>query len=487
MKNSNLVKFSLTLLSASVLAACSSGGGAPVVNQPAPAPNTGSTENKPTLVVDKAVNVGGKTVKKTNSDLDIANTLGNVVNSSSQGTATRMTVRLEPTLDTFVVATVKKGTDDKYTAIYLEDFDFRGNTDNTTGEYKLQHIERTLDGKTLTGSVARIDGNEKTKTGLKGTGEGTVLVYKKDLKNYVLRSENRLEANPLNAPVVGNAIDKNTVAEVYGHRTFVEGDSEKGTDVAVKDLANLPLVDAKLSHVQYGRVTSKLNGLPKDASEGLRKGIDIAGKNTYIASYGGFGENGTENSYFYKGVNPTSEVMNVTGDALIGKLKENYKAGSINYKGHAVTYGFNHAYTPDTGVVPNSVSTEIYKLESGTHVVAQINLADYTVNGRLYDVYKNGDNAVEHKLATFSGYVGSLGNIRGTATNVDRSANNGQTGILTGGLFGSQAAEFGGVIASEAKTEANSWGASFGAVAVPEAVTVESGIIVSTDENAQSE
>ncbi|MER8244990.1 hypothetical protein, partial [Acinetobacter baumannii] len=92
----------------------------------------------------------------------------------------------------------------------------------------------------------------------------------------------------------------------YGHRTFVEGNSEE-KNIADGDtvLANAPFTakdaernytaGSKLNYVQYGRVTSKLNAVQEAA---LKDGKDVAQYGTKVASFGGYGENGTEDNYF---------------------------------------------------------------------------------------------------------------------------------------------------------------------------------------------
>ncbi len=98
-----------------------------------------------------------------------------------------------------------------------------------------------------------------------------------------------------------------------------------------KDAAGKYTAGSELTRVQYGRVTSKLHGVfEKD----LKDGKDVAQYGTKVASFGGYGEQGTEDNYFFRGVNNTSA-------AQVGALKDAYfgseaAGGSLHYQGHAV-------------------------------------------------------------------------------------------------------------------------------------------------------
>lgn len=518
-------KFGLTLAATLVLAACGSSGGNNGNNTaaPAPAPTPAPTvtpapaptpvPDVPALVEDSAVEYGGKFAKKQKSNLNV----GSEGESDSSGSATAMTVKLEPNLDTIVVASEvdingrpKAGSD----LIYLEDFDFRVQTPtNTTGTHTLDHIHvynsavgkgATFDPNAALGVGANVNTDPVgrtmgvqpaiTKTPFKGQDQGTVLVYNENAPANTGYYVNRAE--------VQTAAGVAHVAEVYGHRTFVYGNSETGenapsagasTATGEANLNNAPYLNNKgteggrLRNVQYGRVTSALDKLTQ---EQLRLGVDVGTHlKTRIASYGVHGTDGTENSYFYRGVNPTAEVMKKTGADLVTALKETYASGKINYQGHAVTYGFKHEYTPPAvapttpGGVPNaiagtsaSVAPSAYTAKSGTHVAATVDLSNYNVNGRLWDVYTNGTNDQNVVLARFNGTLTTHGNVVGTST---READNAE-GTLRATLYGVQASELGGAIASQDRSD--SWGAVFGAKQ-----TLEAGLGIGTDSNNRNQ
>ena len=88
-------------------------------------------------------------------------------------------------------------------------------------------------------------------------------------------------------------------------------------------------------------------------------------------AFGGYGEQGTEDNYFFRGVNNTSA-------AQVGALKDAYfgseaAGGNLHYQGHAVTYNLPDDYKL-AGNLPNALGAE-YALVSGTHVAADIDLA----------------------------------------------------------------------------------------------------------------
>lgn len=520
-------KFGLTLAATLVLAACGSSGGkggkdnstTTTVN-PTQTPVVTPVEDTPNLLKDDAVEFGGKFVKKNDSNLNV----GVEGRFSASRQATPMTVELEKSLDTIIIASEvdingkpKNGSD----LIYLEDFDFRGNDSNKTtgGLFELKHIYKLSDGKTFVADStgknligkdrSKIDAstgttinyveathqpNGATKTSRMGFENGIALVFSEEykaggagvLKHYVNRSK---------------AEGLGTVAEVYGYRTFVVGDSilaQEGhipTSAANGELKdnNAPYMSdngaaaGRLHNVQYGRVTSKLNKVTKDdLAPGVA--VDAGGIQTYIASYGGFGEPGTENSYFYRGVDPTSQAMGAKGADLVAKLQETY-GGKITYRGHAVTYGFEDTkfeIKPKTvdvkgaiAGVPNAIVGRVptgsapavgtvFDIFSGTHVEATVDLNTYNVTGSLFNNHVNPADASDVrsvKLARFSGTLTSHGNVQGTSTRLWDGVNESgeyDEGSFRATLYGSQAPELGGSITST-ETGAKSWGAVFGA------------------------
>ena len=488
MKNNKLVKFSLTLVCSAVLAACGSSGGSDdsaaqqqqqqqqqlqkqqaekAAAEKAAAEKAAAEKEAAAqeALVSKTTDVGAKFVKKTASNLNVGE--GTEISSKSSKSITNMTVELHPSLDTVVVAVPLNADGSVNTTApqaYLEDFDFRGNTSNTTGEHTLQHIYKTTDGSTLAGA-ARTDGETSTKTETKGSDTGLAYVYEDGRLNYTRKEAGR---NVVDTKVART--DENlakSVAEVYGHRTFLTGDSEvvnNAQDDTV--LANAPFTakdaegrytaGSKLSYVQYGRVTSKLHAVEPSH---LKDGKNIAQYGTKVASYGQYGEQGTEDNYFYRGVNNTPYSATLAADLKNVYFGSEAAGGTLNYRGHAVTYNLDRDYQIVDGL-PNALGAD-YKLVSGTHVNANIDLATKAVTGNLYNVWQEENSQQTTKyhnveLAKFSGTLANNGSISGTATKFDNTA-----GVLQAGLFGGRAEELGGTLASTDTT--NNWGAAFGA------------------------
>lgn len=277
-----------------------------------------------------------------------------------------------------------------------------------------------------------------------------------------------------NIPGVQGWEKTNNVAEIYGYRTFPASSNgyKVGEEVEDFKLNNLPLENKQLQYVQYGRVTTYLSdsrgfdefrrGLDTD---GVDKGID-----TYVVSYGTFGKDGTEDQYFYRGIN------HLHGDDL-KKLSAN-TSGTLKYWGHAVAYGLDDKW--DGNPVSNSAPTAIGgnsvgRFVSGNHAYAAVDLKSGKVDGAIYNTWYNQDVADAAKkagnndpkagiypvdLVRFNGLLASNGNITGTAV----YRKNGTEGLFGATLYGKDAREIGGVVSSHDKTENNKWGAVFGAV-----------------------
>ncbi len=558
MKKNQFVKFSLTLVCAGVLAACSSSGNndddakkraqqqaqqqqqqqaddAARKAKEAEDAQKAKEETEKVLLQKKLAETGdegAKFVKKTNSNL-VTNQVVEPANNRSSTSITGMTVPLYPSLDTIVVAT-PVGTDGKAlqnaAQIYLEDFDFRGNDRDvalaagTPGRYTLKHIynvrpvedeatteDTTAIGKTVGTGVARTAGfNDFTKTALKGQDEGVAFVYENGRLNYTKKLEGgdvldpriartEFQNNGYASSATAARLDE-SVAEVYGHRTFVTGDSESGKDTGEYAVSNAPFVAAgtifndahgrpsaadtgvkkvngadadytaggKLSYVQYGRVTSQLDAVQ---IEDLQAGKNIVTLGTKIGSYGGYGDQGTEDHYFYRGVNSTPYSATLASDlathygnkATVNGTTTVTPAGVLDYRGHAVTYNLDRNLAIGDKV-PNAIGYTQH-LVSGTHVNAKIDLATSAVNGRLYNVwaYSNGQNGgnVTDNLANFSGTLANNGSIVGTSNKLNSDGSVASSGNLIASLFGPKGEELGGTIAST-DTYTN-WGASFGA------------------------
>ena len=376
-----------------------------------------------------------------------------------------MTVQdLEPRLDTIVVAYPEKNAKSKAIA-YIEDFQFVGNntqsgTYTLTGIYNDSTVRGTVGGDPRTAS--------RTKTDTRGKESGTALVYQKDRVAYFDRADRNNEG-------------LNTLAEVYGVRTnSVEVANGNLDDVKAN---NLPLVketnklaskqDGQLHFVQYGRVTTKLHGLTEKDVNVFKKGL-LDDKNSNVTSnvigFAHYGENGTENSYFYRGLN------NTTG-AELAKL-----SGELVYHGHAVAYGLNTNYYGEVAAkktdAPNAIGVEkevLPTLKSGYHVVAKVNLDNKNVTGSIYNTWTNKDKKdFDVNLVNFNGKLDNYGNIAGTSALAYKDAN--KDGSFNATLFGQTASELGGNVAGDKNmdTSVTQWGAVFGAKAfVKDPVPVE--------------
>lgn len=495
MKKTDLVKFSLTLVSAAVLAACSSGKSSKpsIPSQPEPEqtqpentqPETpvGVTNQQPESV--SGLSYGHKLVEKKVSNLLLGHADENVTTKTSTTSLapTAMTTALDPSLDTVVVAS--SNFQDRTTSAYVEDFDFRttdgGVASNASGEATLAHIHLEEDGKTSAKGGERTSGLSRTKTANQGEGSGKALVFHANRAVYISTDETELDGEFIEAAAGQDARRSraDTVAEVYGNRTFLEGNSAEAQPKELIEntatLNNLPYAKAvsdnnydhyivadKLEFVQYGRVTTKLDGVRYND---LREGVKIfGGDNIRIASYGKYGKEGTENHYFYR------SNVNSRGALDVNALQAVYRSNVVNYNGHAVTYGLDHSIR-NTGELANAVGIE-RKLVSGTHVTATVDLTSGDVTGNLYDVWYGGQAGREeykpNQLVTFNGRLNlENGSIVGTSTlRKDNS-----TGTLHANLFGSEISELGGAVKSNIVTpvtqegDQGSWGAVFGAKA----------------------
>ncbi len=494
MKKNQFVKFSLTVVCAAVLAACSSGGGsnnnaaaeaaAKAAAEKAAAAKAAAekaaAEAAAKAAAEKAAadalaaernalnDVGAKFVKKTESNLNVGE--GMVTNSKSSTKIGDMTIDLHPSLDTIVVAVPLKAdgsADLSRPHVYLEDFDFRGNVTNTLGEHTLTHIHKTATGAT-NADLARSVPATSTKTASKGAEKGLTYVYQEGRLNYTTQAVEKTKDGKTQR-TDQFLQDTKSVAEVYGHRTFVKGNSEtddgftdtvktKNLPLAVKDASGKYTQGGMLNYVQYGRVTTKLDKIDLAA---LKDGKPVVSMGTKVGSFGEYGSVGTENHYFYRGVNGLDLAKMGGVSYLQGKyFAPKATGGVLNYRGHAVTYNLDRPLSNLNGL-PNAIGYE-QTLVSGTHVNANIDLATKAVTGNLYNVwefgYKGGaQTESEVELAKFNGTLYDNGSITGTSTRTVDSA----SGKFTASLFGSLGEELGGAIVSNNTT--NSWGASFGA------------------------
>ncbi|OOR98354.1 hypothetical protein B0187_08780 [Haemophilus paracuniculus] len=525
MNKNQLVKFSLTLVCSAVLAACSSGGGssdnsaakqqqaaaqqaaaakaaadkaaaeaaAKTAAEKAAAEKAAAAAAAKEAQVKAVEEVGHKFVQKNASNLSVS-AKGNIKNNHQSSKVAAMEVQLDPSLDTVVVAIPVDAKGQYITGqkqAYVEDYDFRGNTSNKTGTYTLAHIYKDEKG-TKNGDVRapRTPAGQDTKMADMGKKEGLAYVYQDGRRNYTPYAgksaveEEAQFSRRTDAVLAGkNEKGEASVTEVYGHRTFVAGNSETGAgdktgNVAINNAPFTTLKDTKqntrayedgqLTRVQYGRVTTNLDGVTKNALEnGYKDGKDLV-NGTKVVDYGSYGKAGTENHYFYRGVDDTkyrenlaSELANVYATGGANKTP----AGSLQYQGHAVTYGLNHEFNSGAGI-PNAIGYS-QALVSGTHVAANIDLKTKDVTGNLYDVWNTGVSTGKtlktNQLATFAGKLENDGSIKGDATRTDLGANNvNKDGTLDANLFGNKAQELGGALKGK-NNEAQTWGAVFGA------------------------
>lgn len=345
----------------------------------------------------------------------------------------------------------------------------------------------------------------------KGTKEANVVknayVYKgRDLNGKVLVEGGAVKpvvftaAAPTNQDKINGRTLDTTVAEVYGYRSKARNNNNDGFDAPLDTMDytvggsakakgtetfdkadlpmnNLPLVNnyygARLSNVQYGRVTTALNNMAA-TEDYLKKGVPLDGSvPTYVASFGKYGTEGTENHYFYRGIN------NVGAEEL-KLLKADTKNGTILYDGHAVTYGLNNNYRGAVGI-PTAIGAKA-GFVSGNHAALTVNLANNEVNGNIYNKWYDNTTSttglVPVNLVTLKGVIADNGNIAGTATRRDNQA----TGVFGATLFGN-GAEVGGTFASDKHTKDEQWGGVFGGIRVPAtpAALKEAGMSVGTD------
>lgn len=391
-----------------------------------------------------------------------------------------------PTLDTIVVA--EPTGDNNGKRGYIEDFDFRGN-DQKSGVFELKNIYLGADDNkgadtTKKGAPRETDQGKDapTKTDTMGTATGTALVFQEGRVNYTTNYNGKLVKVTADAKgnVTGTEVTnakvkeidgltqddannsrsgKGSVAEVYGHRTAAEKgkfDADTVEKVGVDATNNLPLQNAKLTKVQYGRVTSDLD---KQSVEDYKEGLNLGPVKTFVVDYGKKGNAGTEDHFFYRGVD------NISAKDLQALVQ---KGGVLQFDGHAVTYGFDHNNFGSEVKIPTAIGGAI-GLVSGTHVTAKVDLGTKAVTGSLYNNWFSSANnkVVPATLATFQGTLADNGNIAGTATSAQHNSAF-KEGVFGATLYGNKAQEMGGIVASNNKAVSNNlkataWGAVFGA------------------------
>lgn len=487
MTTNSVSKFSLTIIAALVLAACgSSGSSKPNTNStnttpnnvqpaPAPAPAPAATDENhqdlsAALTADTAF-TGAKHVVLKESNL-ITNQNPGKVSSKSDKPEVLQVQNPHESLDTIVVAETR---DENHNLVadkpsfYLEDFDFRAAdaAAATTGKKTLAHIYVGQD-TTGTNSDARANGATDTKTATQGKATGEVFVYQTGRANYVDGYKGAVVDEKGKAVA---AVDANkqrnltgSVAEVYGYRTFAMGADSAAAQTDVKDVpeqANAPFLPkdyAQLKNVQYGRVTTQLS---KQDVNKLKEGLPVGSFKTQVAGYGEYGKDGTENHYFYRGINPTTAAD--LAEVKANRLKDS-KSVQLTYKGHALTYGsINH--TPSGASLPTAIGASD-QLIDGTHVKAVVDLNTNKVSGSLFNNWYVDGKAKPIDVVTFEGTVGKSGSMYGTSKNLTNS--NSESGMFAATLYSKDATEMGGVVASDKHEPEDQWGAVFGAALTTE-------------------
>lgn len=474
-----------------------------------------SIQISPIPVNNKASNVGYKHVVKTESDF-ILNGVKKPANNEANTGLLMQEQKPNENLDTFVIGH-HRGEDGKEQLVYLEDVDTRqaekpkepkdddllnnkvvlakawfvaAGDANITSEREPRTVGKTLKGNTKTETQGKVVGaealvyNEKQRIYLyAGKDEGGVTDSGvTDAKILLLDDKGKPKATDMQDKKFSN-LAKNrelTTLELYGNKsnfalkTNAANTPEKydeGQANEYKNAKNLPLEDKVLHYVQYGRVTSQLHG--RDVTE-FAQGLAQGEYATHIAPFGQYGKPGTENHYFARGTHNTTAEQ-------VATLSGHYNTNKLVYKGHAVTYGVNHAFRKGSndGRVPTALGgSETPYLISGTHVRANVDLATKLVDGTAYNIWglaKNGKvenlTKVETPLVGFNGTLADNGNIAGTATNYTR---NHAPGIFNATLFGPKGEEMGGTVVS-ANPDKVKWGMAFGATnvtAVPAATTL---------------
>lgn len=422
--------------------------------------------------------VGAKTVRKNNSNLELVNQNSTDVVSNSEVMGVGAP---DKRLDTLVVAETKTASD-KTAVVYLEDLDsYKDKSEK--GVTKIANIYKADSGEVAKSTNGDNRGGDKglTKTDTKGSVEGDAHTYHADRLNYTNNYKGKVfdesgkelfitdptKVDPDVSHTRGGKNAEDTVAELYGHRTQVSNMDEDKKDYTKASTTNtpdadnnLPLLKARLENVQYGRVTSALD---KQSLSNFKQGVDLGNDKleSYVGVYGGFGNKGTEDHYFYRGVNNTDK-------AELAALKA--KGGKLTYEGHAVSYGLDNNYNGFGGVAgvnaPTAVATVArpeHGLVSGNHVAATLDLTSGKVDGSIFNKWWNGNTkAVQNvNLVTFNGDLADNGNISGTATNKTVTGAL-QDGVFVANVYGKDGAEMGGSVASNDKS-ASAWGAVFGA------------------------
>lgn len=521
MKKENALKFTLTIAASVLLAACGSSGGNSAPAQPVqPTAEELAAQKAKELKEQLAAEaketqvLGGKVVSKTKSDFIVEGRTP--AKNSEAGLSSQITVENPvPSFDTLVIAAPK--IQGSYNIAYVEDFRTEaslaeGATAAVNGVTKFTKVyvspaeggksttlvegaqERTAAGEDRANGLTDEYGNI-TKTAKQGTEDAKVYVYG--------NADNSKVYFPLEGKSAGRLYqgqDDDSVAEIYGRTTTSRDNVKDSAEVKEKNRAiNLPLEDAHLELVQYGRVTTALDSeklVDSSLEKTFKDGVKLGGNlKTYVTPYAKFNtKDSKEDHYFFRGIDV------VTPAKLVEYGFNDAKGGSVTYKGHAVTYGLENAYHGNNKSAVKDAPTalagvkdaEAPKAVSGTHVTAVVDLTNRNVTGSLYNKFNVNGKDVDDTLVTFKGDLKANGNAVGTSelVYVPADAANKQ-GTFAATLFGNggkAATELGGTVVSKEGAENQKWGAVFGAKAVLDPV-VEPVVLnpLSQTENAKQE
>ena len=281
---------------------------------------------------------------------------------------------------------------------------------------------------------------------------------------------NAVTGSKLNTRIFGNKSLDVTNAAAQNSVRFVAATNAAGNLVIVNDAptATNPLVGdknkssfktIKLDDVQYGRVTSNIDKLPKtvDGTTYYQSPISAAADRNSAGTVG----KKTVDTYFYRGTNETTIAQM---DALKAK------GGTVSYAGHALMYGIDNSYHGNLGD-PNSNSfgdADRAVEGKGNFVQANVNMADRTIAGNIFNVWEVQPGAAgsaqvtkQDNLVNFKGKI--FGNTAKGESQLAYGTDKTE-GTFKGTFFGPNADELGGAVNSVTTPYgAPAWGGVFGA------------------------
>lgn len=205
-----------------------------------------------------------------------------------------------------------------------------------------------------------------------------------------------------------------------------------------------------LQYVQYGRLTANLDALVKDPHPDGKEDL-------IYRQFEQHGARGTVDTYFYRGTHSTT----LTQMADVKKA-----GGTLQYYGHALTYGIGPTADSQGGGLPTSWGGKATTL--GNFVEAKFNTATNQVTGSIYNLINEDDLSVnrdykKQELVTFKGVVSGNTVADGVSTKLGATP---EQGSFVASFYGDKAQELGGNVSSVTKNEGYGqakWGAVFGA------------------------